>query len=90
MNVPLQVRLPSVSPTDDLVLREPRALGFARTVSTWPMPVTVGLLLGSVVAVGWVARKIMEMHGGSILLNNRDQGGARATLQFQTKAKDQQ
>lgn len=36
-----------------------------------------------------IARKIMEMHGGSILLSNRDQGGARATLQFQTKAKDQ-
>ena len=36
-----------------------------------------------------IARKIMEMHGGSILLNNRDQGGVRATLQFQTKAKDQ-
>jgi len=36
-----------------------------------------------------IARKIMEMHGGSIFLNNRDQGGARATLQFQTKGKDQ-
>jgi signal transduction histidine kinase len=54
MSITLQVGLPSVFSTDDLVLREPRALGFARTVSTWPMPVTVGLLLGLVVAVGWV------------------------------------
>ena len=29
-------------------------LGFARTVSSWPKPVIVGLLLGLVVAVGWV------------------------------------
>ncbi len=36
-----------------------------------------------------ITRKIMEMHGGSIHLNNRDQGGARVTLQFQTNAKDQ-
>jgi signal transduction histidine kinase len=36
-----------------------------------------------------IARKILEMHGGSILLNNRDQGGAQAILHFQTKAKDQ-
>jgi signal transduction histidine kinase len=54
MDVPLQVRLPSVSSTDDRALRESRALGFARTASTWPLPATVGLLLGSVAAVGWV------------------------------------
>ena len=54
MDVPLQVRLPSVYSTDDRALRESRALGFARTASTWPLPATVGLLLGSVAAVGWV------------------------------------
>lgn len=37
-----------------------------------------------------VARKLMEIHGGSILLSSRNQGGARATLQFNTKPKDQQ
>lgn len=54
------------------------------------MPVTVGLLLGSVVAVGWVARTVMEIHGGSILLSDRNQEGARATLQFNTKPKNRQ
>jgi C4-dicarboxylate-specific signal transduction histidine kinase len=54
MNVPLQVRLPSVPSTDDRTLRESRWLGFARTVSTWPMPVIVGLLLGLITAIGWV------------------------------------
>jgi len=28
------------------------------------------------------ARQIMDLHGGSLLLNNRDEGGARATLHF--------
>ncbi len=32
-----------------------------------------------------VARKLMEIHGGSIRLSNRKQGGARATLQFNTQ-----
>ena len=54
MNVPVQVRLPSVPSTDDRTLRESRWLGFARTVSTWPMPVIVGLLLGLITAIGWV------------------------------------
>jgi C4-dicarboxylate-specific signal transduction histidine kinase len=54
MNIPLQVRLPSVPSTDDRTLRESRWLRFARTVSTWPMPVIVGLLLGLITAIGWV------------------------------------
>jgi signal transduction histidine kinase len=29
-----------------------------------------------------IVRRIMEIHGGSIRLNNRQEGGARATLQF--------
>jgi signal transduction histidine kinase len=37
-----------------------------------------------------IARRIMEIHGGSIRLTNRNQGGARATLQFNAKPKDQQ
>jgi two-component system C4-dicarboxylate transport sensor histidine kinase DctB len=36
-----------------------------------------------------IARKIMEIHGGSIRLDNQHPGGARATLQFNTKPKDQ-
>ena len=36
-----------------------------------------------------ISRKIMEIHGGSIRLDNQNQGGARATLQFNTKPKDQ-
>ena len=54
MSVPLQVRVPSVSLTGDRTLREAGWLSIARAVSTWPMPVRVGLLLGSVAAVGWV------------------------------------
>ena len=37
-----------------------------------------------------IARRIMETHGGSIRLTNRNQGGARATLQFNAKPKDRQ
>ncbi len=37
-----------------------------------------------------IVRRIMEIHGGSIRLSNRNEGGARATLQFNTKPKDQQ
>ena len=40
MNVPLQVGLPSVPSSDDRISRERRWLDFARTVSTWPAPVT--------------------------------------------------
>ena len=54
MSVPLQVRMPSVPLTGHRTLRESGWPGLARTVSTWPMPVRVGLLLGSVAAVGWV------------------------------------
>ena len=36
-----------------------------------------------------IVRRIMEIHGGSIRLSNRNQGGARATLQFNTEPKDQ-
>jgi len=37
-----------------------------------------------------IARKIMEIHGGSIQLTNHKQGGARATLQFNIRPKDEQ
>jgi signal transduction histidine kinase len=36
-----------------------------------------------------VARKIMELHGGSIVLCNRSQGGAAATLKLDTKPENQ-
>ena len=34
-----------------------------------------------------IVRRIMEIHGGSIRLSNRKEGGARATLQFNTEPK---
>jgi signal transduction histidine kinase len=34
-----------------------------------------------------IVRRIMEIHGGSIRLGNRKEGGARATLQFNTEPK---
>jgi len=37
-----------------------------------------------------IVRRIMEIHGGSIHLNNRNEAGARATLLFNTEPKDQQ
>jgi len=37
-----------------------------------------------------IVRRIMEIHGGSIRLSNRREGGARATLQFDTEPKEQQ
>jgi len=36
-----------------------------------------------------IVRRIMEIHGGSIRLGNRSEGGARVTLQFDTEPKDQ-
>ena len=48
MNGSLQLGLPSVSSTGDRTWRASRGLGFVRTVATWPMPVTVGLLLALV------------------------------------------
>jgi C4-dicarboxylate-specific signal transduction histidine kinase len=35
-----------------------------------------------------IVRRIMEVHGGSIRLSNRKEGGARATLQFNTEPKE--
>jgi signal transduction histidine kinase len=37
-----------------------------------------------------IVRRIMEIHGDSIHLGNRKEGGARATLQFNTKPENQQ
>jgi C4-dicarboxylate-specific signal transduction histidine kinase len=37
-----------------------------------------------------IVRRIMEIHGGSIRLSNRNEGGARATLQFNNEPKDHQ
>lgn len=37
-----------------------------------------------------IVRRIMEIHGDSIHLGNRKEGGARATLQFNTKPNDEQ
>ena len=37
-----------------------------------------------------IVRRIMEIHGGSIRLSNRNQGGARATLQFNIEPKGKQ
>jgi len=34
-----------------------------------------------------IVRRIMEIHGGSVRLSNRTEGGARATLQFNTEPK---
>src|SRR6185503_4639090 len=54
MNTCARSNLSSLSLTEDRTLREPRWLGFAHTLSTWPMPVIAGLLLGLVAAVGWI------------------------------------
>jgi C4-dicarboxylate-specific signal transduction histidine kinase len=37
-----------------------------------------------------IVRRIMEIHGASIHMTNRKEGGARATLQFNTEPKHQQ
>src|SRR5258706_14516533 len=52
--VPLQIRLRSFRLAADRTLRESRWLAFSRTISSWPMPVIAGLLLGLVFVVGWV------------------------------------
>jgi signal transduction histidine kinase len=36
-----------------------------------------------------IVRRITETHGGSIRLSNRNQGGARAALQFNTERKQE-
>ena len=54
MNAPLQVRLPSVSSSDERTLRESHWFNLARTASTWPKPIIVGLSLGLVFSVGWI------------------------------------
>src|SRR6185295_16221553 len=35
-----------------------------------------------------ILRRIMQTHGGSIYLSDRNEGGARATLQFNTEPND--
>jgi signal transduction histidine kinase len=37
-----------------------------------------------------MARRIMEIHGGTIRLTNRAEGGARVALQFNTEQKEKQ
>jgi signal transduction histidine kinase len=54
MNAPLQVRLSSVPLSEDRTFLESRVFSVARTVSTWPRPIILGLMLGLVAAVGWV------------------------------------
>ena len=54
MNASTQSNLPNYALTDDTTAQESSWPGFARTVSTWPMLIIVGLLLGLVFAVGWV------------------------------------
>jgi signal transduction histidine kinase len=54
MNASTQSSLRHSPLTDDSRLRESRWLSFAHTVSTWPKPAILGLLLGLVIAVGWV------------------------------------
>jgi signal transduction histidine kinase len=54
MDASTQSGLPYPALSDDRTARESRWLGLARTVSTWPKPVIVGLLFGLVIAVGWV------------------------------------
>src|SRR4029453_11925293 len=46
--------LPCLPVADDWKSRESPWLSVARRVSTWPKPVVVGLLLGLILAVGWV------------------------------------
>jgi len=36
-----------------------------------------------------IVRRIVEIHGGSVRLSNRKEGGARVTLRFNTEAKEQ-
>jgi signal transduction histidine kinase len=54
MNVPLQARLSTVPASDERTPQESRWFGVARTVSSWPKPAIVGLLLGLVTTGGWV------------------------------------
>jgi signal transduction histidine kinase len=51
MNASTQSSLPYLALPDE---RTSRLFSLARTVSTWPMPVIVGLLMGLVFAIGWV------------------------------------
>ena len=50
----MNASLPYPAVSDDRTSRESRWLGLARTVSSWPKPAILGLLLGLVFAVGWV------------------------------------
>src|SRR5437016_2796902 len=54
MNVFLPARLSLVCSTDARTFQESRLLSVSRTVSTWPRPIILGLMLGLVAAVGWV------------------------------------
>ena len=54
MNVSLPVRFSSVSSTDVGTFLESRLLSLARTVSTWPRPIILGLMLALVATVGSV------------------------------------
>jgi C4-dicarboxylate-specific signal transduction histidine kinase len=54
MNAPTQSCLPYAAISDDRTSRESRWLDLARMVSTWPLTAVVGLLLGLVLAIGWL------------------------------------
>jgi len=86
MSVPLQARLPPVYPSDDGTSRESWRSGFARTVAAWPTPITATLGPGLVFAVRWVE---LACPGAPSTDLSTPDGGARATQQFNTKAKDQ-
>ena len=85
--------------TEARTLGESRWRPLGRRLASWAMPVIVGMLLGPVFAAGWVdyltglglsiVRRIIKIHDGPIRLSNRDESGARATSQFNTKPKDQ-
>ena len=99
MNTAEQSRLVYPPSADARTLGESRWRALGRRLANWPVPVIVGILLGPVFAAGWVdyltglglaiVRRIIKIHDGPIRLSNRDESGARATSQFNTKPKDQ-
>ena len=99
MNAAEQSRLVYPPSADARTLGESRWRALGRRLASWPVPVIVAILLGPGFAAGWVdyltgmglafVRGIIKIHGDSVRLSNRNESGARATLQFNTEPKDQ-
>jgi hypothetical protein len=99
MNAAEQSSLVYPPSADARTLGESRWRALGRRLASWPVPVCVGILLGPVFAAGWVdgltgmgltlVRRIIKTHADSVRWSNRNESGARATLQFNTEPKDQ-